>query len=86
MGWASATALFDGAVDVVIEQIKLYYDWADITDKEIARAVKSMYTEVDWNDWDTQDESKYWKYLVEVMHDLGELDDEEYQWQKDNNS
>lgn len=84
MGWSSATSIFDGAVDVAL----LFADKAfnmdtfehyvpDLVKKAV---VEAMYTRVEWEDWDTQDESKYFNpYLLEVMHDLGEIDEETYE-------
>lgn len=78
MGWGSATALFDGAVDVALKFAPVEKPYIPVDNKIIALVVKDMYTKVDWDDWDTQEESKYWPYLLEVMHDLGEIDDEDY--------
>jgi len=75
MGWGSATGLFDGAVDVALDFIP-GHEFAPI----IVRAVvEKMYKDVDWADWDTQDESKYWyDHLIHVLWDLGEVDPEYY--------
>lgn len=81
MGWGSATHLFDAAVDVAVEFAAKHYDatGAEYTDPEIVREiVEAMYTQVDWEDWDTQEESKYFNHLVHVMYNLGEIDNEDY--------
>lgn len=76
MGWASATGLFDGAVDTALKFIPAVNDsHAEI----IVRAVvEAMYTQIEWDDWDTQDESNYFDpYLRDVMIQLGEIDPED---------
>lgn len=76
MGWASATPLFVGAVDVALKFIPAVNDsHAEI----IVRAVvEAMYTQIEWDDWDTQDESNYFDpYLRDVMIQLGEIDPED---------
>lgn len=84
MGWGSATEIFDGAVKVAIahapkipaEASTNKYNTPDIIIKSI---VRDMYTKVELHDWDTQNESEFFQpYLFDVMHDLGELDDEYY--------
>lgn len=84
MGWSSATEIFDGAVEVAIahapkipEHVSTNkYNTPDIIIKSI---VHDMYTRVEWDDWDTQQESKFYHpHLFDVMHELGELDDEDY--------
>lgn len=86
MGWSSATELFDGAVDVALTFIpKTKYDSytqppLSLTHdpKLVAAVVERMYTSIDWNDWDTQDESKYFEpYLRDVMVKLGEIEGED---------
>lgn len=75
MGWGSATPLFDGAVDVAIE-------FSMSTHPIITKAVvEKMYSTIEWEDWDTQNESKYYEpYLIEVMHERGELDENYWEW------
>lgn len=73
MGSARATEIFDSAVDVALEFIPTQ----DLTEPVIKAVVERMYTGVDWGDWDTQDESDYFHYLVDIMHERGELD---YDW------
>lgn len=76
MGWASATGLFDGVVDAVI-------DLNGVNPKEdhlVREIVRAIYTNVEWSDWDTQDESYYfYEHLVHVMWEQGELDYEYYE-------
>lgn len=77
MGWSSGTSIFDAAVDVALGFI---LEDTSLDAAVTAAVVKDMYTKVDWDDWDTQDESKYFQpYLLEVMHDLGEIDEETYE-------
>lgn len=79
MGWAGATSLFDGAVDVTLK----FMPWSGSDGPPgimVKAVVEAMYTQVNWDDWDTQDESEYFEdYLVHIMHELGELDDEYYE-------
>lgn len=88
MGWSSATGLFDDAVRVALTFVPKIptalsenkYDTPEII---VQAVVREMYTKVEWNDWDTQDESEFFEpYLMEVMHDLDELDENEYAWRK----
>lgn len=88
MGWGSATDIFDGAVKVAIAfapkipeaLVENGYSTPDVIIQSI---VHEMYTKVEWDDWDTQDESEFFiPYLMEVMHDLDELDENEYAWRK----
>lgn len=84
MGWSSATSIFDGAVDVALAHASKLFN-IDTHEHYVPDALKKqivydMYTCVDWDDWDTQDESKYFHpYLLEIMHDLGEIDEESYE-------
>ena len=72
MGWGSATHLFDGAVDAALEGMVAY---TRITSGHIRGAVRRAY-DIGWDDWDTQDESKYFDpHLKEYMHELGEISD-----------
>lgn len=78
MGWGSATGLFDGAVDVALKFIPSNNEeHAQVLAQAV---VEAMYTQIDWEDWDTQDESKYYHYLIHVMEAQGELDNDYYQW------
>jgi hypothetical protein len=72
MGWGSATGLFDGAVTVALKFAP---------DNELMKhaVVHEMYTKINWDDWDTQDESKYFdQYLIHVMYELGEIEKDYY--------
>lgn len=78
MGWASATDLFDGAVDVSLTFVPPAYKMWGPTDDQTQAVVRAMYLKVDWDDWDTQDESKYFDpYLRDVMIECGEIDPNE---------
>lgn len=77
MGWGSATEIFDGAVDVALKFIPASHHYADAA---LRAVVEAMYTQIDWGDWDTQDESRHYNYLIDVMYDQGELDEDYYQW------
>lgn len=78
MGWGSATETFDGAVSVALKFIPTVNDsHAEIVIKAV---VEAMYTQVRWEDWDTQDESDYFPYLIDVMHELDELYPGYYEW------
>lgn len=73
MGWSSATELFDGAVDVALRYISIG------NQTRVYTVVKDMYLMIDWEDWDTQDNSKYFDpYLMSVMYELGEISEEDY--------
>jgi len=86
MGWGSATPLYDNAVEVAlmfapkIPEHASENEWN--TPEVIVRAVvEEMYTKNYWDDWDTQDESKFYdKYLIHVMHERGEIEDNEYEY------
>lgn len=72
MGWGSATHLFDGAVDVAL-------DFAPDQPVVVRAVVDRMYTCIDWGDWDTQNESRYYdEHLIHVMLARGEIDVEDY--------
>lgn len=76
MGWCSGTEYFDGAVDVAVSFSKSF---ANLNDEDFERRVlpqivKSVYTQIEWDDWDCQDESKYAKILTNVRVDMGELE------------
>ena len=73
MGWASATGMFDQMVDLLVRHESAV--WKKLPDNMIEQLVYEVYTEIDWDDWDTQDESKYFNpYLKYVMIELGEID------------
>lgn len=86
MGWAGATDLFDSAVKVTLMFVPkipsaLSENEYDTPEAVVRAVVETMYTKVDWEDWDTQDESDFFeKYLIHVMHDRGEIDEEYYTW------
>lgn len=73
MGWASGTSFFDAALDSFLDYVPL---------SERMYAVKRFYLRgFQYSDWDTQHESRYFEeYLVHIMHSLGEIEDEEYEW------
>lgn len=88
MGWGSATEIFDAAVRVALQFVPKVpatlvdnpYETPEIF---IHAVVEQMYTKVPWDDWDTQNESEFFDpYLMEVMHNLDELDEDEYAWRK----
>lgn len=77
MGWASATELFDGAVDVALEVLQGALPTDHVPSILVRAVVEKMYRQVDWDDWDTQDESKYFTtHLAHIMYDMGEIDEE----------
>ena len=88
MGWGSATEIFDAAVKVAIAfapKIPAHLVENNYSTPEpiIQAIVHEMYTKVLWDDWDTQDESEFFEpYLMEVMHGLDEIEDDEYAWRK----
>lgn len=72
MGWGSATAIFDGAVDAAM----LFVPQNAIMQRSV---VEAMYTKVDWDDWDTQDESKYYNSdLIHIMLGRHEIEVDDY--------
>jgi hypothetical protein len=76
MGWAGATDIFDGAVEVGLRLLPAQP--LDTMDARVSKVVHDMYTQIDWADWDTQDESEYFDpYLRQVMIDIGEIDAED---------
>lgn len=87
MGWGSATSLFDEAVKVAITfapkiPAALVSNKYSTPEPIIQAIVHEMYTKVNWGDWDTQQESEFFPYLIEVMNDLDELDEGYYDWYK----
>lgn len=81
MGWCSATQIFDAAVDVALEFIPV--GQPDTPNVLVKAVVERMYKQVEWDDWDCQTDSKYWDdYLLHIMHDMGEVDDEDYEYYK----
>lgn len=83
MGWGSATGLFDEAVKVALDfaphiPVALAEETKGVPEPIVKAVVHQMYTRVDWDDWDTQDESQFFEpYLREVMIELGEIDPDE---------
>lgn len=71
MGWASATDIFDGAVDAALDVLVGY---ARTGPAHVKSVVRKMY-DIGWDDWDTQDDSCYFDpYLRDYMIELGEID------------
>lgn len=73
MGWGSGVYLFDAVVDATLK----------VLDTEepvvIQEVVDGIYPSFAESDWDTESDSKYWfPYLLETMHNLGNIDDEDY--------
>lgn len=82
MGWASGTELFDSMVDLALAL--LVDAKGSVTPEETQEVVRRVYELFEHTDWDTEDESCYFKpYLIEVMHDLGRIDDEDYEFYLD---
>jgi hypothetical protein len=76
MGWAGGTEIFDDVVDLFIYYERLHHGM-DITlpPDAIQQIVYDVYSQVDFGDWDTQDESRYFDpYLENVMIDMGEIE------------
>lgn len=70
MGWGSATPIFDLHMAVLIE---------NLPPEEVLKAGRDMFNLLRDGDWDTYEESIYWRpYGVEYLHDEGYLDDDEY--------
>ena len=83
MGWGSAVYLFDAAVDVALDYAPKTPSTAFGRDYEVPRAMRmavihDMYTKVQWEDWDTQCDSKYYDELIHIMYELDEIDEQEY--------
>lgn len=76
MGWCSATEIFDSILDAVVDYVP--EDRMGSVVEQIARPL--------WDgDWDCEYDSKYFdSHLVHVMHKVGHLDDEEYEYYKKN--
>lgn len=74
MGWNGGGPLFDGMVRLVLERCE------SLEPAVIQDVVMDVYELFEDTDWDTQDESEFFiPYLLEVMHESGEVDDEYYQ-------
>ena len=77
MGWASATPLFDGAVDTTLKFLDAVHPtMVGSQHGAMIRAVVEAHYEVyKTSDWDTQDESNYYEpYLRDLMVANGEID------------
>jgi hypothetical protein len=87
MGWASGTDLFDTAVSVALRHAPHINtdEGARVSDGLRRRIIKDMYEDfARLSDWDTEDESKYFKSdLVHIMYDLGVIDKDSYDWYTD---
>lgn len=75
MGWCSGTEIFD----VVVEKA-----FAHIVDeserKNFIKAIKPVF---DAGDWDCESDSEYWDdYLVDIMYEMGQLDEDDYNYYK----
>lgn len=78
MGWSGATGIFDSVVDLLLQASTTELFEGGYPSHSIDVCVEKAYTEIEWDDWDTQDESKYFfPYLRDVMIALGEIDEEE---------
>lgn len=74
MGWGSGTELFDNVVDKALELFDVPPD-----DHLIQEVVDAMYEAFVCSDWDNEGDSKYWfPYLLETLHNRGDVDDEDY--------
>jgi len=81
MGWCSGTEYFDLAVDVALRHapVRNTDDGAQVLPKIRKAIIAEVYKGFDYSDWDCQSESKYFESdLVHHMHDIGEIDDEDY--------
>jgi hypothetical protein len=77
MGWSSGTYWFDGCVDIVLK----FMPDANRMPVMIQAVVNEVYELFNGEDWDTQDESDYFKpYLANAMLVKGQIDQEEYDW------
>lgn len=86
MGWSSGTELFDKAAYVALWYApKINTDEGAQVPPIIRRGIfEDLYKAFEYSDWDTEDESKYFKSdLVHIMHDLGRIDDYDYAWYTD---
>lgn len=82
MGWASGVYIFDAAVDVTLNILggRKEDGTFDVPDVLIQAVVEHMYIDLPLEDWDTQDESKYYEYIIPVMFAKGEIDLNTYEW------
>lgn len=82
MGWGSGVDIFDSVVAAVIELNDAHNHPHLI--QEIVDAVYGAFAD---SDWDTEADSNYWfPYLLETMHKLGHVDDEDYALYNDDQS
>lgn len=78
MGWNEGTSLFDPMVDLALALV--VENKGSVTPEETQEVVRRVYELFEDTDWDTEEESCYFKpYLIEVMHDLGRIDDDDYE-------
>lgn len=84
MGWNGGTDLFDKAVEVALSvapQIPAHLTEhpSAVPDEIIQTIVDLLYPTWQDSDWDTEDESKYFKpYLLNTMLRLEQIDQEDY--------
>ena len=80
MGWASATPLFDAAVETTLRFLDAVHP--TLTGRQgdamIEAVVEAHYDIYRQSDWDTEDESKYWPYIRKMLIARGEIDPEDY--------
>ncbi len=82
MGWGSGTIYFDSMVRIALNYSpKVNTDEGAVTPAIIRKAiVRDAYEVFRYEDWDTQQESEYWLDLLPIMHELGEIDDNEFEY------
>lgn len=80
MGWSSATGIFDAAVDVTLNFLGMDKSKPNYGAPValVFAVVEHMYRDLPLEDWDTQNESKYFYYILPVMYMLGEIDKDEH--------
>lgn len=67
MGWGGATDIFDSVVDLLLEVGSKPLFNGEYPPHEVSYMVNKAYTGIEWDDWDTESESRYWEYLEPVM-------------------
>lgn len=86
MGWSSGTQLFDAMVTIALRHAPhINTDEGAVVPIPIRKSIiAEAYAAMDNSDWDTEDESRYFKSdLVHLMYDLGRIDREDYLWYTD---
>ena len=76
MGWCSATGIFDSVLDTLVEH--------EVEPEVLTSVATTLYDVLTSEDWDCEYDSRYFDtLLIEIMHEKGDIDDEDYRYFKE---